>query len=157
MYKTSLVYVSRHLMVSLVCSESQAVPAFSFWSLSVHKNGEERLGRKIHVCGGFRKIFHSLNFFSLYDGEKEYRGYTLFLHLIMSRGTLSDFHHTERERKRVAGYTLFPLQWKSESVPPTVFSHFNKMEKNSVPPTYTLFPIIKFKEWKIIPTLHDVR
>ena len=31
---------------------------------------------------GFRKISHSLNFFSLYDGEKECRGYTLFPHLI---------------------------------------------------------------------------
>jgi len=30
----------------------------------------------------FRRISHSLNVFSLYDGEKEYRGYTLFSHLI---------------------------------------------------------------------------
>ena len=35
---------------------------------------------KQHVRVGI--ISHSLNFFSLYDGEKECRGYTLFLHLI---------------------------------------------------------------------------
>ena len=34
------------------------------------------------------------------------------------------------------------VQWKSESVPPTLFSHCNKMEKKSVPPTL-FFPIIE--------------
>ena len=34
------------------------------------------------------------------------------------------------------------VRWKSESVPPTLFSHCNKMEKKSVPPTL-FFPIIE--------------
>ena len=44
------------------------------------KTGRECDGES--VTERFRKISHSLNFFSLYDGEKKCRGYTLFLHLI---------------------------------------------------------------------------
>ena len=43
-------------------------------------------------CMGFRKISHSLNFFSHYDGENECRGYTIFSILLRWGGTLSNFH-----------------------------------------------------------------
>ena len=45
---------------------------------------------------------------------------------------------------RKSGLQSFPpsVRWKSESVPPTLFSHCNKMEKKSVPPTL-FFPIIE--------------
>ena len=73
-------------------------------------------------------ICHSLNFFSLYDGEKECRVYTLFLHLITmgkkSGGTLSDFHCTKGEKecsplflpicnvgKKSGGYTVSFVCW----------------------------------------------
>ena len=45
--------------------------------LGVGWGGRESIGG-----GGVGINFHSLNFFSLYDGEKECRGYTLFPHLI---------------------------------------------------------------------------
>ena len=49
-------------------------------------------------------IFHSFNFFSLYDGEKECKGYTLFIHLITMV-------------KKSGGYTFrFPPYWRGKRV-----------------------------------------
>ena len=53
------------------------------------------------------------------------------------------FFPTLRMGRKSGLHSFSPLvRWKSESVPPTLFSHCNKMEKKSVPPTL-FFPIIE--------------
>ena len=63
----------------------------------------------------FRKISHSLNFSSLYDGEKECWGYTLFSHLITmgkkSVGCTVSPHLYGGEKE--CGGTLFPKKMRA--------------------------------------------